>query len=155
MGFQGAAVMRKRIGLFAGLLCACCLVACGLAPQTSAGQASGWCDRKLSMTPWEFVEYSRALSEGRQPTLALAVLDEYRRRFPYDLGTGLAESTCYEQLGRPDESAAATFIDLLYQTSVGLLSEAALQKKPAAPFAKDAGTRVQSAKSGAWYRGCH
>ncbi len=82
---------------------------------------AGWDSRRMTMTAQDYGLYAKALVAEKQYAQALEVLEAYRDSLPYEVGTGLVESLCYENLGRYDESVLAASIDVNYQLSRGLI----------------------------------
>jgi len=81
----------------------------------------GWDSRRSTMTAQDYGLYAKALVAEKNYARALEVLESYRDSLPYEVGTGLVESLCYENLGRYDESVLAAYIDVNYQQSRGLI----------------------------------
>ncbi len=76
------------------------------------------------MTALDYGLFAKTLMADGQDAEAINVLEAYRDSLPYEVGTGLAESLCYENLGRYDESVLAAYVDVNYQESRGILAPA-------------------------------
>ena len=82
---------------------------------------TGWQTRRETMVAQDFGLFARTLVAAKNFALALEVLEAYRNSFPYEPGTGLLESLCYENLGRPGEAVVAAYVDVNYRLSRGLV----------------------------------
>ncbi len=85
---------------------------------------SGWETHRKSMSGQDYGLYAQTLIAAKNYAQAFEVLEGYRETLPYELGTGLVESVCLENLGRYDESVLAALVDVDFQQSRGLISAA-------------------------------
>jgi hypothetical protein len=98
----------------------------GVKSESLADFLKGWNDARSAMVAEDYRIASSLMADQGRLEEARAVLFEYQRRYAFETGTGLLESTILEKLGRLGESVLCAFKELEYQRYSGGAEDAAV-----------------------------